>query len=50
MAAPGIVIQLTHIIRHASAYWIEVDIADQFQKVGFFLAHDGFIAVLEKVT
>jgi hypothetical protein len=50
MAAPRIVIEFTYIIRHTGPYWIEVDITDQFQEVGFFFAHDGFIPVLEKVT
>ncbi len=50
MAAQGIVIESTHIIHHAGPYWIEVDIADQFQKVGFLFTYDGFIPVLEKVT
>ena len=29
---------------------IEMNVTDQFEQIGFFLAEDGFVPILEKMT
>ena len=49
MAAKGIYLKGFHIRCQACARWIQVNIPDQFRKIGIRLAQDGFVTILEKM-
>jgi hypothetical protein len=49
MPRPGIAVQSIHITNCPGPQRIEVDIPDQFQKIRFFLAYDGFVTVLKEM-
>jgi hypothetical protein len=46
---PGIwvLFQILHAVNQSGTHWIEVDVANQFQKVRLFFHHDAFVSVLE---
>jgi hypothetical protein len=50
MAAPGIIIESFQVGNNFSAQRIEMDVADKFEKIGIFLANNGFVPILEKMT
>jgi hypothetical protein len=48
--APGVAIELIQAADNSGPQGIEVDIANQFQKIGFFFADDGFVTILKKMA
>jgi hypothetical protein len=50
MATVGVGRKSVNVSHQSRPHGIEMYITDQFLKVGVFLAHDGFVAVLEEVT
>jgi hypothetical protein len=48
VAAVGILVQRFQILDDAGTQGVQMDIANQFQKVWIFLAQDGFIPVLKQ--
>ena len=50
MPAPRIPRKGTEICHHLRPDGVEVEVADEFQEVGFLLHHDGFVPVLEEMT
>ena len=50
MSAVRIGIQFSEIRYQFGAKGVQVNIANQLQKIGVFLAQDGFIAVLKQMT
>ena len=50
MTVKGISGQLIEILHHSSPQRVQVDIANQLQKVGLLLAQNRFISILEQVA
>ena len=50
MAGPGIFVELLEILYQAGSQWIQMDVTNELQEVGVFLAHNGFVPVLEEVA
>jgi len=46
VAAVRVLIKFFEILYDFTAQGVEVNVANQFQKIGVFLAQDGFIAIL----
>ena len=49
MAAPLVFVQRLHIRHNVCAQGIEMNISDQFEQVGFLLADNGLVPVLENM-
>jgi hypothetical protein len=49
MPAIGIAVQSSQVRNHSGPQGVQVDIANQFQKISIFLADNGFISVLEQM-
>lgn len=49
MTAPGITFQFVDIMDYSTTQGVEVNVPDQFEEIGFFLADDGAVAILEEV-
>lgn len=49
MAAPWVAIQLSQVLHETGTQGIEVDVADQFQKIRLLFTDDGLIAVLKEM-
>ena len=50
VACPRIVVQILKVLYHAGPQGVEVDIANEFQKVGVFFADNRFAPVLEQMA
>ena len=50
MAAKFEIIQAFHGFHYLRPQWVQMDIAHQLQEVSVFLAEDGFVAVLKKMS
>jgi hypothetical protein len=50
VARPGVALQRPEVGDHLRAEGVQVDVADQFEQVGFFFHHDGLVAVLKQVA
>ena len=50
MTAKFEIIQAFHGFHDLRPQWVQMDIAHQFQEVSIFLAEDGFVAVLKKMS
>jgi len=50
MAAPGIAVQFFDGLYAVGAKGVQVNIPDQGQQIGVFVAQDGFVPVLEYMT
>ena len=49
MTAPRVMEQFLQLADHSGSQWIEMDIADQFQKIRLLFADNRFIAVLKQM-
>jgi len=50
MPAPSVGVKLLHQGDEAGSQWIEVNVADELQKMGVFLAHNRLVSVLEEAA
>ena len=50
MAGPRVPIQLVNGPHDLRSNGIEMNVPDQFQKIGVFLTEDGFVAVLVEIA
>ena len=50
MAGVGIGIKGIEVPNDVCTKRIEMNVTDQFEQIGFFLAEDGFVPILEKMT
>ena len=50
MAGPGVFVEFFEILRQFCTQRVEMDIADEFQEIRVFFAHNGFVSVLEEVA
>ena len=49
VARPGIPIEMTEVGHHLRAERVQVEVADEFQEVGFFLDYDGLVPILKEM-
>ena len=50
MSTPGVRFQVGEVVNDTSTYWVEMDIANQFQQVGVSITHDRFVAILKNMS
>jgi hypothetical protein len=48
VAGPGVFVQFFEVSHYPRSQRVQMDVADQFQEIRIFLAHDGFVSVLKK--
>lgn len=48
--APGVSIKPPQALHRLRSQRIEMDVANQFPKIGIFFTHDGFVSVLKQMA